>query len=74
MLSQSRNLLCALRLLVDGILVPIWLLWLGCVLRNVSGGGGSYSNTVDPSNSLATPSFGGEKPTDLEMSHTGNAV
>ena len=32
--------------MIDMVLLPIWLLWLACVLRRVSLEGGSYATTT----------------------------
>ena len=38
--------LAVMSLLIDMIFLPIWLLWLACVLRRISAQGGSYGSTT----------------------------
>ena len=38
--------LALMSLLVEMIFLPIWLLWLACVLRRISAQGGSYGSTT----------------------------
>ena len=46
-------------LLIDLVMLPIWLLWLGCVLRSVSEQGGAYAS----SSSLEMTATSGPDPT-----------
>ena len=38
--------LAVMSLLIEMIFLPIWLLWLACVLRRISAQGGSYGSTT----------------------------
>ena len=50
-------------LLIDLLMLPIWLLWLGCVLRSVSDQGGAYASHAPSSAAsaleMAEPGSGG---------------
>ena len=45
--STNASIVCLLA--IDGVMLPIWLLWLAATLRKINFEGGVYSNSIDPS-------------------------
>ena len=43
----TASIVCLLA--IDGVMLPIWLLWLAATLRKINFEGGVYSNSIDPS-------------------------
>ena len=73
--KASNNGTIVTTLIVDAILLPVWLFWLGVHLRKISLQGGVYTNHVSDSSSPRT-STKPASPTDVELgavSETANA-
>ena len=66
--QASSNGAIVTTLLVDAILLPIWILWLGASLRKISLEGGVYTNHVSDSTPRSTTKMSSTaSPNDVEL-------
>ena len=52
--SVNASIVCLLA--IDGVMLPIWLLWLAATLRKINFEGGVYSNSIDPTKGFGSSS------------------